>query len=78
MPVKKWDILVTANDGRKFYQNIHVIEANPDAASAYIQDNFPEPQIRHTIHIEKIEMLEDAEFFLPGIVYRSGKAYFQA
>ncbi len=75
--MKKWDVLVTANDGRKFYQNIHVIEANPETASTYVQDNFPEPRIRQTVHVEKIEMLEDAEHFLPGIVYKSGKAYFQ-
>jgi hypothetical protein len=76
--VKKWDVLVTANDGRKFYQNIHVIESNPESASVYVQENFPERRIRQTVNIENIEMMEDAELFLPGIVYRSGKAYFNA
>ena len=50
--MKKWDVLVTANDGRKFYQNIHVIESNPESASVYVQENFPERRIRQTVNIE--------------------------
>ena len=76
--MKKWDVLVTANDGQKFYQNIHVIEANPEAAGAYVKDNFPERNLRPTVNVEKIEMIEDADLFLPGIVYKSGKAYFKS
>jgi hypothetical protein len=74
--MKKWNILVTGNDGRKFYQNFHVIEASADAAKVYLLDNFPNTKIKPTIQIQEIEELEDAELFLPGVVYGSGKAYF--
>lgn len=76
--MRKWDVLITANDGQKFYQNVHVIESNPESASAYVQENFPDHKIRQTVKIEKIELIEEAELFLPGIVYKSGRAYFQA
>jgi hypothetical protein len=74
--VKKWNILVTGNDGRKFYQNFHVIEAQEDAAKKYLLENFPVPQIKPTIQVQEIEEMEAADLFLPGIVYKSGKAYF--
>ncbi|HXG60287.1 MAG TPA: hypothetical protein VNO22_02830 [Planctomycetota bacterium] len=74
--MKKWNILVTGNDGRKFYQNFHVIERDAEAAKRYLLDNFPFPKLRPTIEIQEIEELEDAELFLPGVVYKSGKAYF--
>ncbi len=67
---------MTGNDGRKFYQNFHVIEKDGEAAQRCLLDNFPAPGIRATIAVQKVEELEDAELFLPGIVYKSGKAYF--
>lgn len=76
MKNKKWNILVTGNDGRPFYQNFHVIEANPEAAARYLLENFPYPKLKHTIKIDQMEEVEDAEFFLPGVVYKSGRAYF--
>src|SRR5207249_4406024 len=39
--MKKFNILVTGNDGKKFYQNFHVIEAGPEAAKSYLLENFP-------------------------------------
>ena len=74
--MKKWNILVTGNDGRKFYQNFHVIEAGADAAKVYLLENFPNEKLKTSILIQEIEELEDAELFLPGVVYGSGKAYF--
>src|SRR4051812_18566226 len=75
-PMKKWNILVTGNDGKKFYQNFHVIEADPEAAKGYLLENFPNMKLKPTIQITEIEEMEDAELFLPGVVYKSGKAYF--
>jgi hypothetical protein len=74
--MKKWNILVTGNDGKKFYQNFHVIEVSPEAAKQYLLENFPVAKLKPTIQISEIEEMEDAEFFLPGVVYKSGKAYF--
>ena len=74
--MKKWNILVWANDGKKFCQNFHVIERDPEAAKRYLLENFPFPKIWHTVQIQGVEEMEDAELFLPGIVYKSGKAYF--
>ena len=74
--MKKWNIVIWGNDGRKFVQNFHVIEAGADAAKQYLIENFPFPKIKSTLEIQEISELEDAEFFLPGIVYKSGKAYF--
>jgi spore cortex formation protein SpoVR/YcgB (stage V sporulation) len=74
--MKKWNLLVTGNDGRKFYQNFHVIEMDAEAAKRYLLENFPNAKLKPTIQIQEIEEMEDAELFLPGVVYRSGKAYF--
>ncbi len=78
MKNKKWNILVTGNDGRSFYQNFHVIEETAESAARYLLDNFPYPKLKHTIKIDQMEEMEDAEFFLPGVVYKSGRAYFNA
>ena len=75
---KKWNILVTGNDGRPFYQNFHVIESSADLAVKYLLENFPYPKLKPTIKVDQMEELEDAEFFLPGVVYKSGRAYFNA
>lgn len=74
--MKKWNILVTGNDGRKFYQNFHVIETDAESAKKWLLENFPVPKLKATIEIQEIEEMEDAEFYLPGVVYKSGKAYF--
>jgi hypothetical protein len=74
--MKKWNVLVTGNDGRRFYQNFHVVEGSPEAAVKYLLDNFPYPRLKPGIKVEEIELMEDAPLFLPGIVYKSGKAYF--
>jgi hypothetical protein len=74
--MKKYNILVTGNDGKKFYQNFHVIEASPEAAKQYLLENFPFPKLKPTIQITEMEEMEDAAMFLPGVVYKSGKAYF--
>src|SRR4026208_1852684 len=74
--MKKFNILVTGNDGKKFYQNFHVIEADPETAKSYLLENFPNSKLNPTIEITEIEEMEDAELFLPGVVYKSGKAYF--
>ncbi len=74
--MKKWNVLVSANDGRAFYQNFHVIEAGPEAAFKWLMDNFPYPRIKPTVQLQQIEEMEPADLFLPGIVYKSGKAYF--
>lgn len=74
--MKKWNILVTGNDGRKFYQNFHVIEKDSEAAKQWLLENFPVPKLKATIQIQEVEEMEDAELFLPGVVYKSGKAYF--
>jgi len=75
--MKKWNILVWANDGKKFCQNFHVIETSAEAAQQYLLDNFPYPKLKVTITVQGVEeMNEDASLFLPGLVYKSGKAYF--
>ena len=75
--MKKWNILVWANDGKKFCQNFHVIEASAEAAEQYLLENFPYPKIKPTVTVQGVEeMDEDASLFLPGLVYKSGKAYF--
>lgn len=74
--MKKWNILVWGNDGKKFCQNFHVIEGSADAAQAYLLENFPSPKLRPTITVQGVEEMEDAALFLPGVVYKSGKAYF--
>ena len=75
-PLKKWNILVWANDGKKFCQNFHVIEVDADAAQRYLIENFPYPKLKPTLTIQGIEEMEAADLFLPGVVYKSGKAYF--
>jgi hypothetical protein len=74
--MKKWNILVWANDGKKFCQNFHVIESSADAAKQWLIDNFPSAKFKHTVQIQEVEEMEDAELFLPGVVYKSGRAYF--
>ena len=74
--MKKWNILVWANDGKKFCQNFHVIEADAEAAKRYLLENFPNPTLKATVAIQEVEEMEDASLFLPGVVYKSGKAYF--
>jgi len=74
--MKKWNVVVSGNDGRPFYQNFHVIEQNADAAARWLMDNFPNAKLRPTLQLQQIEEMEAAELFLPGIVYRSGKVYF--
>jgi hypothetical protein len=74
--MKKYNILVTGNDGKKFYQNFHVIEVESEAAKTYLLENFPNPKLKPTIQVTEIEEMEDAELFLPGVIYKSGKAYF--
>jgi hypothetical protein len=74
--MKKWNILVWANDGKKFCQNFHVIESDADAAKRWLIDNFPLSKFKHTVQIQEVQEMEDAELFLPGVVYKSGKAYF--
>jgi len=75
-PVKKWNILVWANDGKKFCQNFHVIEMSAEAAEHYLLDNYPYPKLRTTVTVQGVEEMEDASLYLPGLVYKSGKAYF--
>jgi hypothetical protein len=74
--VKKWNILVWANDGKKYCQSFHVIEMSAEAAEQYLLENFPYPKLRPTITVQGVEEMEDASLFLPGLVYKSGKAYF--
>ncbi len=74
--MKKWNLLVTASDGKRFYQNFHVIAESAEAASAWLLDNYPYAPLKPTAKVEEVEEMEDAAFFLPGIVYKSGKAYF--
>jgi hypothetical protein len=74
--VKKWNILVWGNDGKKFCQNFHVIEGSAQAAEAFLLENFPYPKLRPSITVQGVEEMEDAALFLPGVVYKSGKAYF--
>ena len=76
--MKKWNLLVTADDGKKFYQNFHVIAESPEAASKWLVDNYPYARIKPTARVEEVEEMEDATHFLPGIVYKSGKAYFNS
>ncbi len=74
--MKKFNLLVTGNDGKKFYQNFHVIEMTSEGAKQYLLENFPVPKLKPTLQVTEIEEMEEAELFLPGIVYKSGKAYF--
>ena len=74
--MKKWNIMVTGNDGKPFYQNFHVIEGSAEAAARYLLENFPYPKLKHTVKIDKVEEHEDADLFLPGVVYKSGRAYY--
>ena len=54
--MKKYNILVTGNDGKKFYQNFHVIEMTPEAAKQYLLENFPIPKLKPTIQISEIKL----------------------
>ena len=47
-----------------------------DAAQRYLIENFPYPKLKPTLTIQGIEEMEAADLFLPGVVYKSGKAYF--
>ena len=76
--MKKWNVLVTANDGRPFYQNFHVLELSAEAAKRYLLSNFPYPKLQPSVRVEEIEEMEEATWFLPGVVYKSGRAYFNA
>ena len=73
----KWNVLITANDGRKFYQNIYVLEANPKRAQSWVMANYPDVKIRQTVEVTEIEKMEEMPQHLPGIVYLSGRAYFE-
>lgn len=73
----KWNVLVTGNDGRKFYQNIYVMEATPRRAQAWVMANYPDVKLRQTMEVTEIEMMVEMPQYLPGIVYISGKAYFE-
>jgi hypothetical protein len=74
--MKKYNILITGNDGKKFYQNFHVIEATPEGAKQYLLENFPYPKLKPTVQITEIEEMEDADMFLPGVAHKSGKTHF--
>jgi hypothetical protein len=76
--MKKWNVLVTGNDGRPFYQNFHVLELSEESARKYLLDNFPYPKLRPSVKIEEVEEMEEATWFLPGVIYKSGRAYFNA
>jgi len=75
--MQKWNVLLSGFDGRKFYQNVHVIERTAESAGVYLKECYPDRKVRSTIQVMEVEPLEDAELFLPGIVYVSGKAYFE-
>lgn len=72
---KKYNIVVSASDGRRFYQTFQVIEENPQKAASWLLSNWPDAKIRNTVKIEEVAEIEDAELLLPGIVYKSGKGY---
>lgn len=72
--MKKWKVLVAGNDGKKFFLHYHVIAATPEAAKAALAEHLI--ATRSACDIKECEELEPAEFFLPGVVYKSGKAYF--
>ena len=74
--VKKWNLLVSADDGKRFYQNFHIIAETAESASQWLVENYPYPKLKPTAKVEEVEEMEDATHFLPGIVYKSGKAYF--
>jgi len=74
--MQKWNLLVKGNDGRKFYQNFHVLQETPEKAKSWLLLNFPDKTVRASIQITEIENIEEADLLLPGIVYESGKAYF--
>ena len=59
-PMKKWNVLIHANDGRPFYQNFHVIEGSSGAAAQYLLANFPSPKIRSTVKgLRRVDRLND-------------------
>ena len=76
--MKKWNLMVSAadTDGKTFYQNFHVIERTPEKARDWLIDNYSNPDLKKTIKVTQMEELEDATLYLPGVVYKSGKAYF--
>ena len=74
--MKKWKVLVAGNDGRNFFLHYHVIAPDKEAAKNLLRDMLlrKDPQAKPAIR--EVEELEDAALFLPGVVFKSGRAYF--
>ena len=76
--MKKWKVLVAGNDGRQFFRHYHVIAADAEAAKKSLADTLLQKDPQTKPDIREVEELEDAELYLPGVVFKSGKAYFDA
>ena len=74
--MKKWKVLVAGNDGRSFFLHYHVIAPDGETAKKLLAEKLlrKNPQLKPDIR--DVEELEDAEFYLPGVVFKSGRAYF--
>ena len=74
--MRKWKVLVAGNDGRNFFLHYHVIAPDGDTAKKLLKEKLlhKNPQLKPDIR--EVEELEDAEFYLPGVVFESGRAYF--
>ena len=74
--MKKWKVLVAGNDGRNFFLHYHVITPDPETAKKVLTDTLVKKDPQAKPAIREVEELEDAEFYLPGVVFKSGRAYF--
>ena len=76
--MKKWKVLVAGNDGRQFFLHYEVIAEDGEAAKKLLAETLLQKDPKTKPDIREVEELEDAEFYLPGVVFKSGQAYFDA
>ena len=74
--MKKWKVLVAGNDGRNFFLHYHVIAPDGESAKKLLRESLIRNDPQSKPAIREVEELEDAALFLPGVVFKSGRAYF--
>ena len=74
----KWKVLVAGNDGRQYFRHYHVIAVDGKTAKKLLAETLVVKDSKTKPDIREVEEVEDAELYLPGVVFESGKAYFDA
>jgi hypothetical protein len=73
--MKKWKVSIAGSDGRTFSQDFHVVASSADHAKRVFMETFKDPRVKLAYQIRDVAEIEEAEFFLPGINFRSERRY---